>query len=216
MTSGALSGAPASWTTRALVLGLGNLLCSDDGIGVIAVQRLLEQYVIPDDVAVLDGGTLGLSLLPHLVAAEHVLLLDAVRTGSAPGSLVRLEGDRVELAVRERLSVHQVGVADLLAGARCLDRCPRRLVLLGLSAGSTELGLQRSAAVEAQIPALLCAALAELEGFGLAPLAPRARPAPPAPGAVSVTVNAERLLKRAEARYISSCVRPPLFHRLRR
>lgn len=174
--------APATWTIRALVLGLGNLLCGDDGVGVIAAQRIIDQYAIPNDVAVLDGGTLGLSLLPHLVAAEHVVLLDAVQArsapGCAPGSLVRLEGERLELALSQHLSVHQVGVADLLLGARYLDRYPRRLVLLGLAVDSTELGVRCSAAVEAQIPMLVAAALAELAGFGLPPLAPRASAAP--------------------------------------
>lgn len=141
--------------TSLLILGLGNLLCQDDGLGVAAVLELLESYETPPGVAVLDGGTLGLSLLPYLEDAEMALLVDAVRTGDPPGSPVRLEGADLEPAVRERLSVHQIGVADLLDGARLRGRMPRRVILLGLVPQSLELGLGRSPAVQRNMRTLV-------------------------------------------------------------
>jgi len=101
-----------------VVMGLGNILWGDDGLGVAAVAMLARRFDPPDGARVLDGGTLGLSLLPIIQDAERVLLLDAIRVGGAdPGALVRIEGDEVAPAVRERLSPHQVGVADLLEAA---------------------------------------------------------------------------------------------------
>jgi hydrogenase maturation protease len=125
--------------TPLLVLGLGNVLLEDDGAGAAAVALLLDRYEAPRGVRVLDGGTLGLALLPYLEDAESVILVDAIRTDAPPGSLVRIDGDEVAPAVATRLSPHQVGVADLLDGARWLDRAPRRVALLGVVPDSMEL-----------------------------------------------------------------------------
>ena len=81
--------------------------------------------------------------------------MDAIRAEGPPGTLVRLEGEDVAPAVASRLSPHQVGVADLLDGARWRDRYPDRLVLLGLVPETLDLGLRRSRAVEAALPALV-------------------------------------------------------------
>ena len=140
---------------RLLVLGLGNVLCSDDGLGVVAVETLRRRYRIPENVEVLDGGTLGLALLSHMEGFDNVILVDAIRDEGEPGSLVRLEGDQVAPAVRERLSVHQVGVADLLDALRLLDSYPKRLLLLGLVPQTISLNLGRSEAVERNIPSLV-------------------------------------------------------------
>jgi hydrogenase maturation protease len=141
--------------TSLLVLGLGNLLLEDDGIGSAAVASLDDRYTPPAGVRVLDGGTLGLSLLPYLEDADAVILVDAVKSDAAPGSLVRLDDDDVAPAVVTRLSPHQVGVADLLDGARWLDRYPRRVVLLGLVPESMELGFGLSPRVRSALPALV-------------------------------------------------------------
>jgi hydrogenase maturation protease len=149
-----------------LVLGLGNLLCSDDGLGAAAAQRLLEEWEPPDGVRVLDGGTLGLALLPYLEDARDVILLDAIRADGPVGSFVRLEGDDVAPAVATRLSPHQIGVADLLDGARWRGRYPERLVLLGLVPASIELSLDLSPEVERQLPRLTAAAVKEAGALG--------------------------------------------------
>ncbi len=138
-----------------LILGLGNVLCADDGLGVMAVARLAESYRLPEGVRLLDGGTLGLSLLPYVEEAEKAILVDAVRDDARAGALVRLEGDEVGPAITHRLSPHQVGVADLMNMARLRGRHPRELVLLGLVPESLETRLGLSAAVEAAVPDLV-------------------------------------------------------------
>ena len=153
---------------RLLVLGLGNVLLSDDGLGIAAVSLLERHYQAPDGVSVLDGGTLGLALLPLLEEADDAILVDAVRADAPPGSLVRLDGDAVPPAVRERLSPHQIGVADLLDGVRLRGRSPRRIALLGLVPETLELGVARSAAVEAGIPDLVERIVTEARGMGYA------------------------------------------------
>lgn len=152
-----------------LVLGLGNLLCGDDGVGVVAVHALRRRYQLAPEVLALDGGTLGLALLPLVERADRVILLDAIRADLPVGAPVRLAGDEVAPAVRERLSPHQIGVADLLAGAAWLDRYPREVVLLGVVPAALELGNALTPAVAAAIPALVEAAAGELAALGFAP-----------------------------------------------
>lgn len=149
-----------------LVLGLGNVLCGDDGVGAVAAAVLADQYDLPDAAQVLDGGTLGLALLPYLEDARDVILLDAIRADAPAGSFVRLDGEDVARAVATRLSPHQIGVADLLDGARWVDRYPERLVLLGIVPATIELGLRRSADVERNIPRLVDRAVEEAGNLG--------------------------------------------------
>jgi hydrogenase maturation protease len=138
-----------------LILGLGNLLCSDDGLGALVAQAIAGTRMIPDGVQVLDGGTLGLSLLPYLEDAERAILVDAIQADAPPGALVRIEGDDVGPAVAARLSVHQVGVSDLIEAARWRDRVPPTLVLLGIVPETTELGVGLSAPVNASVAELI-------------------------------------------------------------
>ena len=157
-----------------LVLGLGNVLLADDGVGPAALARLERDYLIPPEVRLVEGGTLGLALLDEIAEAEHVILVDAVATDAPPGSLVRLDGADVIEAVRERLSVHQVGVADLLDVARLIGRYPTSLVLLGLVPGAIDLSVARTPTVEAALDALVASIVLGVERLGY-PLVPRRR-----------------------------------------
>lgn len=156
--------------TPVLVLGLGNVVCQDDGAGIAAIHKLLREYELPEGVLALDGGTLGLSLLPLVDSADQVIMVDAIRAEGPPGTLVRIEGDEVAPAVYERLSPHQIGVADLLAGASLLDRYPDRVVLIGVVPESIDLGLGRTDAVEASIPELVERVVEELHALGYPPV----------------------------------------------
>lgn len=158
-------------TPGLLILGLGNVLLADDGLGIAAVARLAARYDLPSSVRAVDGGTLGLALLPLLTDARDVILVDAVAADAPAGTLVRLGGDEVPGAVRHRLSPHQVGVADLLDGARLLDQLPGRLVLLGLVPASLSLAVARSAPVEEHLDELVEALAAETRALGYGCLA---------------------------------------------
>jgi hydrogenase maturation protease len=158
--SGAQRGVPV------LILGLGNVLLGDDGVGPLALARLECDYHVPAEVRLVEGGTLGLALLGEITQAEHVILVDAVATGEPPGTLVRLDGEAVGDAVRDRLSVHQVGVADLLDAARLIGCYPRSVVLLGVVPEAIGLGVERTAAVEGAFTALVSAIVREVMGFG--------------------------------------------------
>jgi len=152
--------------TRLLVLGLGNVTCADDGVGVAALQEIERRYKPARGVRLLDGGTLGLSLLPELERAEAAILIDSIHAEGPPGTLVRLEQDEVADAAASRLSVHQLGVADLLAGASLLGRSPPRMVLWGAVPATVELRFGLSPAVAAAVPLLVAAVLREAAAMG--------------------------------------------------
>lgn len=162
--------------TGLLILGLGNLLCEDDGAGTAAVEALLRGWEPPPGVRILDGGTLGLTLLPLLQDADRVIIVDAIAADAPAGSLVRLEGSEVSLAAANRLSVHQVGVSDLLGGVSLLGQTPSVVVLHGVVPQSMELSVELTPAVAAAIPALVERVAAEAAALGF-PLRARAEAA---------------------------------------
>jgi hydrogenase maturation protease len=162
--------------TPLLVLGLGNVLLQDDGLGIAAVSGLIDRFDPSDGVRVLDGGTLGLALLPYFEDADRVILVDAVRASGAPGTFVRLSGDAVPPAVASRLSPHQVGVADLLDGARWLERYPSCVRLLGLVPQSLELGVDLSPPVRRALPQLIERVVGEAGALGFPFVQKRVRP----------------------------------------
>ena len=152
-----------------LVLGIGNLIMSDDGIGVRVVQLLSGRYRFPAGVSIVDGGTLGLDLLPKLEGVERLLVVDAVEMGRPPGSIVRLCGDDVPVVLETRLSPHQVGLKDLLAVAMLQGFMPREMVLWGVQPERCELGMELSEVVAVQLVFLVDRVLNELAGWGIVP-----------------------------------------------
>jgi len=150
-----------------LVLGIGNLVMSDDGIGVRVIQQLSACFRFPDGVALLDGGTLGLDLLPRLEGVERLLVVDAVDIGRTPGTLARLSGDDVPIVLETKVSPHQMGLKDLLAVAMLQGFAPLEMVLWGVQPEKIEMGVDLSPAVEGTVDALVKNVLLELESWGI-------------------------------------------------
>ena len=151
-----------------LVLGLGNILLSDEGVGVRVVERLLEQYDFPEGVRVMDGGTLGLDLLPYVEDASRLLVVDAVQARKPPGTLVRMVGDEIPMFLdASKVSPHQEGLQDLLAVAVLKDYLPNEVVFWGAQIESLGVGLELSSAVAAQVDALAGKVLEELARWGV-------------------------------------------------
>lgn len=150
-----------------LVLGLGNTIMSDDGFGVRAVAALSSRYRFPPAVRLLDGGTLGLDLLPHLEGVERLLIIDALEMQAAPGAVFRLDGEEVPRAFAGKLSVHQMGVQDLLAVAELMGHLPSELVVWGVQPECIEMGTELTATVEAAIEPVVAGVIEELRRWGV-------------------------------------------------
>jgi hydrogenase maturation protease len=153
-----------------LVLGLGNILLSDEGVGVRVIERLLAQYDFPEEVRVMDGGTLGLDLLPSVDDATRLLVVDAVQARQPPGALVRLTGDDVPTFLdTSKISPHQESLQDVLALAALRGTLPAEVVLWGVQVGSIDVSLELSPPVAAQVDVVAGKVLEELRRWGIEP-----------------------------------------------
>ena len=151
---------------KTLVLGVGNKLMSDEGIGVHAIERLASKYKLPEEVQVLDGGTLGLDLLYYLEGIENLLIVDAAETGKEAGTMIRLEDDEVPAFMSIKISPHQMGVPDMLAAAKMKDIYPKRLVLWGIQPDVITLSLDLSPALASKVDSLTDKLVDELHRWG--------------------------------------------------
>lgn len=153
---------------RALVLGVGNVLLSDDGVGVHAIRRLEEVVRLPEEVQVLDGGTKGLDLLQYLEGVSHLLIVDAVEVDEPPGTLRRLAGEEVPAYLSLKMSPHEIGLPDMLFAAQLRELYPDEVVIWGVQPATTEVGLELSPPVASILDALVEAVVKELEEWGVA------------------------------------------------
>jgi hydrogenase maturation protease len=135
----------------ALVLGLGNILLGDEGVGVRVVERLREQYDFSKEVQVMDGGTLGLDLLPYVQDTSRLLVVDAVQAKEPPGTLVRLASGEIPIFLDAcKVSAHQEGLQDFW----------------GVQINSLRVGLELSPVVAEQVDFLAKNVVGELARWG--------------------------------------------------
>lgn len=149
---------------RVLVLGLGNELFTDEGIGVVASRRIADLDLA--DTEVVDGGTLGLSLLPTIEGRDALLVLDAILDSNlAPGSVVVYDGDDLRREARLLYSAHQLGVNEVLAAADLAGVAPSEVAAVGMVPESVETGYGITDTAVMALDEMLAAARRVLEGF---------------------------------------------------
>ncbi len=151
---------------RAVVLGIGNTILSDEAAGVRAVEALEQAYRMPDDVLVIDGGTSGMEMIEDLSNLDFLIVIDVVKTGAAPGTVVKIAGDEIPVFFRHKLSPHQIALPDVLASLELLDTMPKEIIVLGVEPITLELGMEMTPTVAEQVPVLAEMAAAELLARG--------------------------------------------------
>ncbi|MCL1890052.1 MAG: HyaD/HybD family hydrogenase maturation endopeptidase [Desulfovibrionaceae bacterium] len=150
-----------------LVLGVGNLLLGDEGVGVHAVRKLEEEYLFPPGVRLLDGGTLGIGLMGYIEVCDVLIVLDAVRAGQKPGAICRLEGEGLRSSLGLSDSMHQVSLEDVLILCELSGGRRPRTVVLGMEPENMDdLNQELTLTAKDALPALCRAALCELESLG--------------------------------------------------
>ncbi len=157
-------------SVKTLILGVGNLLLSDEGVGVHVIQRLAKNYQLPEDVQLLDGGTLGLALLYYLEGIENLLIIDAVEMDKEPGTLLHMEGDEIPAFLSIKMSPHQIGIPDMLFAAKLKDLYPRNVVLWGIQPALLEIGMELSAEIAPQVDVLVGKTVEQLKSWGHSPI----------------------------------------------
>jgi hydrogenase maturation protease len=163
---------------RIVVLGVGNILWADEGFGVRCVEALGDGWDFPPDVEIMDGGTLGLALVPLLLDATHVLLFDAVDHKGAPGTLLVARDSEVpRFMTGSKMSLHQAGMNDILASLELLNHRPEKFTVIGIKPVElADYGGSLTERVQAQVPTALELGIAELANWG-APGVKRSVPA---------------------------------------
>ena len=153
-----------------LVLGVGNILLSDEGIGVRVIEALEQRYVLPDNVDVLDGGTAGMELLEAMANRTHLIIVDAiVSRKSEPGELLILRDEEVPVLFNNKISPHQLGLSDVLSALRFTGEFPDKITLVGVIPQSLEPNIGLTPTVEASLEPALQAVLAALQESGITP-----------------------------------------------
>lgn len=147
------------------VIGLGSPIMGDDGLGLAALARLRDEWVL-EGVELVDGGTWGMSLLPVVESSDHIVLLDAIAAGREPGELVVLERESLPIYLTRKLSPHQVDVRDVLAVAELRGKLPGETVAIGAQPKSVEMCLELSPEVDAAVEAVVDAVIERLRVWG--------------------------------------------------
>jgi hydrogenase maturation protease len=158
--------------TKNVVLGIGNILLSDEGVGVRVVEALAAAGDWPAEVELIDGGTCGMEMLDQLEGLDLLVVVDCVRGGRAPGTPVVLRDEAVPKFFRTKLSPHQIGLADVLASLELTGRAPGETVIVGIEPESLALGMELTPAIAARLPELVDLTQAELARHGLRPGVP--------------------------------------------
>ncbi|MBT8081317.1 MAG: hydrogenase maturation protease [Gammaproteobacteria bacterium] len=135
------------------VVGIGNNLLTDDGAGIHVLERIAGENP-DDDLACIDGGTVGLALLDRLAHLDGLVALDAMILGKQPGTVTVLEGEAMDAHLRNQHgSVHEVGLSDLMDALRLRGELPQNRALIGIEPASMDWGTEPTAPVAAAIPA---------------------------------------------------------------
>lgn len=152
--------------TRRVVLGIGNILNRDEGVGVHALEALAP-HVEPDSVELIDGGVLGLNLLPVVEECSHLLVLDAIDARTAPGTIIEMSRDEIPLFSGVKMSEHQITFQEVLGLARVRGKLPAQLHLVGVQPDDISIGLGMGDTVAAAMPAMVDRAVQVLREWGL-------------------------------------------------
>lgn len=152
---------------RIIVLGVGNILLSDEGIGVRTIEKLQQDYDLPPEVVIIDGGTTGMEMLEDLSNADHIVIVDAVRSGRPPASIIRLADEQVPVFFKTKLSPHQIGLSDVLATLEFIGEAPGGVTVIGVEPVSLETSMSLSPQVEARLPELMDLLVTELHELGM-------------------------------------------------
>ncbi len=150
-----------------VVAGVGNTLMQDDGIGVWAVRAIAKDYVLPPWLQLIEAGVLGLQLVHELCSAKRLLIIDAMDGDGVPGTIYRVDADSLSKRRRTLMSLHEVGLADVLSAGELLGWRPRTRILGVQPLEVRSVGLELTPALQASLPWVVSAAVEELGSMGV-------------------------------------------------
>lgn len=150
-----------------MIMGVGNILFSDEGFGIRVVEALEARYDFPDNVSVIDGGVLGINLLGIMAEADRLIVVDVIRNKGNPGDLYRLEGETITQRIRAKNSLHQIDFLESLTLCQALDKVPQT-VIIGVEPKDIDtLSLELTATTGNRMEDMIRMVLAELDRIGI-------------------------------------------------
>jgi hydrogenase maturation protease len=153
---------------RVMILGIGNILFTDEGFGVRVVEKLDALYEFDDDLSLVDGGVLGVHLLGVMSQADHLIVVDAIRNGGEPGDLYRLQGEAIPERIRAKNSLHQIDFLEALTLCQALDKVPETIIVGVEPEDINSCTLEMTPAVSGRVDEVIEMVLAELDRLGVA------------------------------------------------
>ena len=151
---------------KVLILGVGSILMMDEGIGIRAIEELQKRCRFPENVELLDGGTSGIELLSYISGKDYLIIVDAIKGGHPPGTVLKIEGEDAPAKFMTRISPHQLGISDLLAAATLTDEIPKKVVLFGIEPKEIKMGIGLSDEVKANLGRLVEVIVQDLRRIG--------------------------------------------------
>jgi len=150
-----------------MILGVGCVLFSDEGLGVRVIQKLKETYVFPENVSVVDGGVLGIHLMGVISSADHLIVVDAIRNKGNPGDLYRLAGNAIPERIRAKNSLHQIDFLEALTLCQALDHVPET-VIVGVEPEDIDTcSITLTPPVHSRMEDIIAMVLSELDRLGI-------------------------------------------------
>jgi hydrogenase maturation protease len=148
------------------IMGVGNILYRDEGVGIHAIEQIEKRYAFPDHIVPVDGGVLGVNLMGVISQADKLIVIDAVYNNGRPGDLHRLAGAQIPKRIVAKNSLHQVDLLEALTLVSAIDKNPET-VIVGIEPQDIEtLEVGLTPLIESRLDDLIEMALAEVERFG--------------------------------------------------
>lgn len=151
---------------KPLILGVGNILLGDEGVGVRVVQELEKQPNFAPHFDVIDGGTCGMELLDCIAGRKHLIIIDAVLANKAAGEIVVLHNEQIPTFFARKISPHQLGICDVLSALKLTDELPEHLCLIGIQPESLQPEIGLSEKIQAAFPAIFRCLAEQLRAYG--------------------------------------------------
>jgi hydrogenase maturation protease len=154
-------------TEHVMILGVGNILLSDEGFGIRVVEALNARYDFPDNVSVIDGGVLGINLMGVISEADQLIVVDVIRNKGNPGDLYRIEGKDIPERIRAKNSLHQIDFLESLTLCQALDKVPET-VIVGVEPRDIEtLSVDLTSTTADRIDDMIQMVLSEMDRLGV-------------------------------------------------
>ncbi|MEH7109453.1 HyaD/HybD family hydrogenase maturation endopeptidase [Bacillus sp. JJ1764] len=147
------------------ILGIGNTLFSDEGVGIYVLPLLEEAFKNNENIEIIEGLTDGIKLLGPVEDAENLIIIDAINAGKPGGTIIKLEGDEIPAYFGIKMSIHQLGFQEVLMAAKMRERYPKRIAMLGMQPTSLQLGIGLTETNQANLDELANAVIKQVQNW---------------------------------------------------